>query len=55
MQDDFSFDLVDWSVRNKLSVALANTVYLWDATTKESFTIYETESPETMITAVKWN
>ena len=31
LQDDFYLNLLDWSTHNYLAVALATTVYLWNA------------------------
>ena len=31
--DDFYLNLVDWSAANQLSVALGNSVYIWNANT----------------------
>ena len=31
MLDDYYLNLLDWSSTNVLSVALGNTVYVWDA------------------------
>ncbi|KAL8463890.1 hypothetical protein ACS0TY_033729 [Phlomoides rotata] len=52
--DDYYLNLLDWGSRNVLSIALGDTVYLWDAsdgTTSELVTIDEESGP---VTSVKW-
>jgi cell division cycle protein 20 (cofactor of APC complex) len=52
--DDYYLNLLDWSANNILSIALSNTVYLWDAsksTTSELLTVDDDVGP---ITSVKW-
>ncbi|KAK7290700.1 hypothetical protein RIF29_05303 [Crotalaria pallida] len=52
--DDFYLNLLDWGSSNVLSIALANTVYLWDASdssTAELVTIDEEDGP---VTSVCW-
>ncbi|RDY02718.1 Protein FIZZY-RELATED 2, partial [Mucuna pruriens] len=36
LQDDFYLNLVDWSSNNVLAVALANSVYLWNASSTKA-------------------
>ncbi|XP_051119832.1 cell division cycle 20.2, cofactor of APC complex-like [Andrographis paniculata] len=52
--DDYYLNLLDWGNSNVLSIALGNTVYLWDASdgnTSELMTIEEESGP---VTSVKW-
>ncbi|XP_010255691.1 PREDICTED: cell division cycle 20.1, cofactor of APC complex-like isoform X1 [Nelumbo nucifera] len=52
--DDFYLNLLDWGSSNVLSIALGNTLYLWDATdgsTTELMTIDDENGP---ITSVRW-
>ena len=52
--DDYYLNLVDWGSSNVLTIALGNTVYLWDATdgaTSELVTIDDENGP---VTSVKW-
>ncbi|XP_076919098.1 cell division cycle 20.2, cofactor of APC complex-like [Bidens hawaiensis] len=54
LQDDFYLNLLDWGSNNVVAIALANTVYLWDATnstTSELVTIDHHMGP---VTSVKW-
>ncbi|KAL2453729.1 Cell division cycle 20.1 [Abeliophyllum distichum] len=52
--DDYYLNLLDWGSSNVLSIALGNTVYMWDASngaTSELVTIDEENGP---VTSVKW-
>ncbi|CAH9110977.1 unnamed protein product [Cuscuta europaea] len=52
--DDYYLNLLDWGSSNVVSVALGNTVYLWDAadgSTSELVTIGDDVGP---VTSVKW-
>ncbi|KAL2325929.1 hypothetical protein Fmac_024987 [Flemingia macrophylla] len=52
--DDFYLNLLDWGSRNVLSIALGNTVYLWnaaDCSTAELVTVDEEDGP---VTSVSW-
>ncbi|KAG5026251.1 hypothetical protein AAZX31_08G224200 [Glycine max] len=52
--DDFYLNLLDWGNNNVLSIALGNTVYIWDASyssTAELVTVDEEEGP---VTSVAW-
>ncbi|KAI3457883.1 hypothetical protein Pfo_014546 [Paulownia fortunei] len=54
LMDDYYLNLLDWGSSNVLSIALGNTVYLWDASdgnTSELVTIDEESGP---VTSVKW-
>lgn len=52
--DDFYLNLLDWGSRNVLSIALGNTVYLWNASegsTSELVTVDDDLGP---VTSVSW-
>lgn len=52
--DDYYLNLLDWGSSNLLSIALGNTVYLWNATncsTSELTTVEEDYGP---VTSVSW-
>ncbi|KAL8463682.1 hypothetical protein ACS0TY_034365 [Phlomoides rotata] len=51
--DDYYLNLLDWGSRNVLSIALGDTLYLWDASDgiSELVTIDEESGP---VTSVKW-
>ncbi|CAA2968566.1 cell division cycle, cofactor of APC complex-like [Olea europaea subsp. europaea] len=52
--DDYYLNLLDWGSSNVLSIALGNTVYMWNASngaTSELVTIDEENGP---VTSVKW-
>ncbi|KAE9599688.1 putative transcription factor WD40-like family [Lupinus albus] len=52
--DDFYLNLLDWGSSNVVSIALSNTVYLWDASdssTSELVTVDEDDGP---VTSVNW-
>nr|DAD24510.1 TPA_asm: hypothetical protein HUJ06_025974 [Nelumbo nucifera] len=53
--DDYSVNLLDWSSRNVLSVALENTVYLWDASNKSVNELLTTNNENGPITSVSWS
>nr|DAD24757.1 TPA_asm: hypothetical protein HUJ06_026221 [Nelumbo nucifera] len=50
--DDYSLNLLDWSSSNVLSVALENTVYLWDASNKSVSELLTTNNENGPITSV---
>ena len=52
--DDYYLNLMDWGSSNLLSIALGDTMYLWDASngsTSELVTVDEDNGP---ITSVSW-
>lgn len=53
--DDFYLNLVDWSSTNLLTVALRNTVYLWNADTGGITQLMSTLHPDNYISAVAWH
>jgi len=52
--DDYYLNLIDWGSNNILSVALADTVYLWNAATGSISELMKTQSPDDIITSVSW-
>ncbi|CAN8067927.1 unnamed protein product [Agarophyton chilense] len=51
--EDFYLNLVDWGSNNTLAVALAESVYLWNADTGKIEQLCETD-PDDCITSVAW-
>lgn len=51
--DDYYLNLLDWSANNVLAVALANTVYLWDATSSSIAELLTAEE-DGPVTSVQW-
>lgn len=52
--EDFYLNLIDWGTSNVLAVALAETVYLWNAETGTIEQLCETTTPDDCITSVGW-
>jgi cell division cycle protein 20 (cofactor of APC complex) len=52
--DDFYLNLIDWSSRNVLSVALSQTVYLWNADNGEIQQLLTIDDAEHIVTSVGW-
>lgn len=52
-QDDFYLNLISWSRRNVLAIALENALYLWNATTGEVTMLMELDN--VLITSVTWS
>lgn len=51
--DDYYLNLLDWGSRNVLAIALANTVYLWDASTGSTSELVTVDDDEN-VTSVSW-
>jgi cell division cycle protein 20 (cofactor of APC complex) len=51
--DDYYLNLLDWSSTNMLSVALGQTVYLWNASSGDISELAQV-SGENYITSVSW-
>jgi len=51
--DDYYLNLLDWSSRNILAVALSNQLYLWNATTADINLLLELEGVE-YISSLSW-
>lgn len=47
-------NLLDWSSRNFLAVALHNSVYLWDATQGDIILLMKMEREEDYICSLSW-
>eukprot|EP01018_Ginkgo_biloba_P016939 Gb_40984 [translate_table: standard] len=52
--DDYYLNLLDWSVSNVLSIALANTVYSWDASTSAISELMSVDENDGPVTSVNW-
>lgn len=52
--NDYYLQLISWSKDNILAVALAQSVYLWNATTGEIQHLVTTETQDDYITSVAW-
>lgn len=53
--DDYYLNLLDWSNQNILAVALAESVYLWNAESGSIKKLLTTENEENYITSLSWN
>jgi len=51
--DDYYLNLLDWSSRNVLAVALGPCVYLWDAATGSIELLFES-AEDTHVTSIRW-
>ena len=54
LPDDYYLNLLDWSSTNVLSVALGNTVYLWDASYSSISELLIADDQEGPVTSVGW-
>lgn len=54
LQDDFYLNLLDWGANNVVAIALANTVYLWDATNSTASELVTIDHHMGPVTSVKW-
>ncbi|XP_041483134.1 cell division cycle protein 20 homolog [Lytechinus variegatus] len=54
LHDDFYLNLMSWSSKNILSIALGNAVYLWNANSGEIDHLFQLESPGDYISSVQW-
>ncbi|KAJ6829672.1 putative cell division cycle 20.2, cofactor of APC complex [Iris pallida] len=52
--DDFYLNLLDWGSRNVLSLALENTVYLWNASDGSSSELVTVDEEAGPVTSVSW-
>ena len=52
--DDFYLNLLDWGSSNVIAIALANTVYLWDATHGSISVLVTVDDESGPVTSVKW-
>ncbi|XP_073347533.1 cell division cycle protein 20 homolog [Pagrus major] len=54
LRNDFYLNLLDWSSRNIMAVALHNSVYLWDATQGDIILLMKLEREEDYICSLSW-
>ncbi len=54
LQDDFYLNLLDWSDRNQIAVALDASVYLWSGCSSEITRLYETTQINDYICSVSF-
>ena len=52
--DDYYLNLLDWSSKNVVSIALGNTVYLWHATSGSIEELMQVGDEEGPVTSVNW-
>lgn len=52
LQDDFYLNLIDWSERNQIAVALDSSLYLWSGCSSEITRLYETSQVNDYICSV---
>ncbi|CAM0944865.1 unnamed protein product [Alopecurus aequalis] len=52
--DDYYLNLMDWGSSNVLSIALGDTMYLWDASTGSTSELVTVEEDNGPITSVSW-
>lgn len=54
LQDDFYLNLIDWSERNQIAVALDSSLYLWSGCSSEITRLYETSQVNDYICSVSF-
>jgi cell division cycle protein 20 (cofactor of APC complex) len=54
LRDDYYLNLLDWSSKNILAVALGTTVYLWNADTGQITELMSTTDAEDYVSSVGW-
>ncbi|KAI5312008.1 hypothetical protein L3X38_041181 [Prunus dulcis] len=52
--DDYYLNLLDWGSSNVLAIALATTIYLWDATSGSTSELVTFEDESGPVTSVNW-
>ncbi|KAK8939665.1 Protein FIZZY-RELATED 2 [Platanthera guangdongensis] len=52
--DDYYLNLLDWGSKNVLSIALGNTVYLWNASDGSNFELVTVNDELGPVTSVSW-
>jgi cell division cycle protein 20 (cofactor of APC complex) len=52
--DDYYLNLLDWGSSNVLSIALGNTVYLWDASNRSTSELATVDEDDGPVTSVSW-
>ena len=53
LRDDFYYNLLDWSVKNVITIGLDNSIYTWSAKTNEAIKL--AEFPHTHVNSLSWN
>ncbi|KAI4304544.1 hypothetical protein MLD38_040039 [Melastoma candidum] len=53
--DDYYLNLLDWGSSNVLSIALGNTVYLWDASNRSTSELVTVDDDCGPVTSVSWS
>ena len=54
MLEDYYLNLLDWSAKNIMAVALNRAVYLWNAASGAITKLYELRAPDGCITSLRW-
>ena len=54
LQDDFYLNLLDWSEKNQIAVALDSSLYLWSGCSSEITRLYETSQVNDYICSVSF-
>ncbi len=52
--DDFYLHLLHWSSTNRVAVALATSLFVWNASDGSIEELFARESPDDYVTAVRW-
>jgi cell division cycle protein 20 (cofactor of APC complex) len=52
--DDFCLNLLDWGSTNVVSIALENSVYLWNASNSSSSELVTVDDEDGPVTSVSW-
>lgn len=55
LSQDYYLNLLDWSEKNIVAVALTDVVYLWNASTGQIEPLAETDHPADFITSIRWS
>ena len=54
MLDDYYLNLLDWSSKNVVAIALGNTVYLWHATSGAIEELMQVSQDDGPVTSLSW-
>ncbi|GAU13099.1 hypothetical protein TSUD_173990 [Trifolium subterraneum] len=54
MVDDFCLNVLDWGSSNVISIALENSVYLWDASNSSTSELVTVDNEDGPVTSVSW-
>lgn len=55
LQDDYYLNLLDWSSKNQLSIALGPIVYIYEPSTKKIVQMTDLSSVQDTVTSVAWS